>query len=294
MARGGLLLRHEPQGMALASLLMLAAALALAAPDWTDCQSPCVCKWSSGKKTALCRNAGFTTLPDSLDSEMQVLNLSGNSISNLGKDAFKNVGLVNLQRIYMASIGLREIHRDAFRELIILVEVDLSDNEISNLQSNTFYGNERLRILCLNRNPLRHLGQAQFPTLPHLRTLELEGCQLESVHRNSFIHLVALESLNLKSNNLHNLSEAAFMNFAHLKSLALDGNPWRCDCDLRGFRDWFLTSNLRSVSLICREPKHLESLSWEDVPSEQFACPPQVSIEKLFFKSLNYKCNKHI
>ncbi|KAB0798889.1 hypothetical protein PPYR_06769 [Photinus pyralis] len=263
--------------MAVATLLMLAAALALAAPDWTDCPAPCICKWSNGKKTALCRNAGFTTLPESLDSEMQVLNISGNSITKLGKDAFKKVGLVNLQRIYMRATGLRDIHRDAFRELIILVEVDLSDNEIANLQANTFFGNERLRVLCLNGNPLRKLGQAQFPTLPHLRTLELEGCQLESVHRNSFIHLVALESLNLKSNKLNNLSETAFMNFAHLKSLALDGNPWKCDCDLRGFRDWFLASNLRSVSLICKEPEHLMDVPWEDVPSDQFACPPQVS-----------------
>ncbi|XP_031338993.1 reticulon-4 receptor-like 2 isoform X1 [Photinus pyralis] len=264
--------------MAVATLLMLAAALALAAPDWTDCPAPCICKWSNGKKTALCRNAGFTTLPESLDSEMQVLNISGNSITKLGKDAFKKVGLVNLQRIYMRATGLRDIHRDAFRELIILVEVDLSDNEIANLQANTFFGNERLRVLCLNGNPLRKLGQAQFPTLPHLRTLELEGCQLESVHRNSFIHLVALESLNLKSNKLNNLSETAFMNFAHLKSLALDGNPWKCDCDLRGFRDWFLASNLRSVSLICKEPEHLMDVPWEDVPSDQFACPPQVTV----------------
>lgn len=265
--------------MAVASLLMLAVALVHAASDWTDCQSPCICKWSSGKKTALCRNAGFTQIPESLDSEMQVLNLSGNSISKLGKDAFKNVGLLNLQRIYMRSSKLREVHRDAFRDLIILVEVDLSDNEITNLQPNTFYGNERLRILYLSGNPLRRLGQAQFPKLPHLKTLELEACQLESVHRNSFIYLVALESLNLKSNKLHNLSETAFMNFAHLKSLALDGNPWTCDCELRGFRDWFLSSNLRSVPLLCREPNHLEDLPWEDIPSEEFACPPQVSLK---------------
>lgn len=263
--------------MAVASLVMLAAALALAAPDWTDCPAPCRCKWSSGKKTATCKDAAFTSLPDTLDSEMQVLDLSGNSITRLVKDGFKNAGLMNLQRIYLRNSKVREIHRDAFRDLIILVELYLTDNEISTIHPDTFHGNERLRVLYLSGNPLRRLIQAQFPTLPHLRTLELESCQLEHVHREAFVHLVALESLNLKSNHLHSLSERAFMNL-HLKSLALDSNPWRCDCDLRVFRDWFLTSNLHSVSLTCSEPDVLRNRLWEEVPTEDFACAPEVTL----------------
>ncbi|KAJ8927690.1 hypothetical protein NQ314_019821 [Rhamnusium bicolor] len=262
--------------MATFSLLMLAVALALAAPDWTDCPTPCRCKWSSGKKTALCKEAGFTGIPGTLDEDMQVLDLSGNSISKLPKAAFKSVGLINLQRIYLSNTGLNEIHHDAFKELIILVEVDLSHNQITSLHPETFRGNERLRILYLNGNPLRQLIRAQFPSLPHLRTLELEGCHLEFVNREAFIHLNALETLNLKYNLLQNLSEAAFMNFAHLKTLTLDGNPWRCDCELRGFRDWFLASKLHSVSLSCSEPETLIDRMWEDVPSEEFACSPQV------------------
>lgn len=256
---------------------MLAAALALAAPDWTDCPAPCRCKWSSGKKTALCKDATFTAIPDTLDAEMQVLDLSGNTITRLVKDTFKTAGLINLQRIFLRSAKIREVHRDAFYELTILIEVDLSDNELTNLHPDTFHGNGRLRVLYLSGNPLRRLAQAQFPTLPHLRTLELEGCQLESVHRDAFVNLNALESLNLKSNHLHNLSERVLMDL-HLKSLSLDGNPWRCDCDLRVFRNWFLTSNLHSVSLVCVEPEVLKDRLWEDVPTDEFACPPEVSL----------------
>lgn len=255
-------------------ILVLAASIAVA--DWTDCPSPCRCKWASGKKTALCMNAGFTAVPDILDSEMQVLNISGNIIESLPKDAFRSVGLINLQRIFMRNAKLRQVHRDAFRELIILIEVDLSENEIISLEPNTFHGNERLRLLALNFNPLRRLVRAQFPVLPHLRTLEFEGCFLESVDRDAFIHLTALDILNLKSNKLRSLSEAMFMGFAHLKALALDGNPWRCDCELRGFRDWFLSSNLQPVPLTCAEPEWLEGLTWNEIAPEEFACPPQV------------------
>lgn len=264
--------------MAVISLLMLMAALAFAAPDWTDCPTPCWCKWSSGKKTALCKDAGFSTVPDNLDADMQVLDLSGNYISTLGKEAFKSVGLLNLQRIFMSHARLQEIHRDAFRDLIILVEVDLSYNQITSLHPETFRGNERLRVLYLNGNPLKRLVQAQFPPLTYLRSLDLDECHLEYVHRNAFIHLSALETLSLKQNLLRNLSEEVFMNFAQLKTLMLEGNPWRCDCELRGFRDWFLLSKLHSVSLTCADPERLADRLWENVRSEEFACPPKVFV----------------
>lgn len=262
--------------MGLVVLVVLVGSIAVAAPDWTDCPTPCRCKWASGKKTALCMSAGFTTVPDTLDADMQVLNISGNAIQILAPDAFKTVGLINLQRIFMRNTQLRQVHRDAFRELIILVEVDLSENEIINLEPNTFHGNERLRLLALNFNPLRRLVRAQFPVLPHLRTLEFEGCLLESIHKDAFIHLTALDNLNLKSNKLRSLSETAFMGFAHLKALALDGNPWRCDCELRGFRDWYLSSNLHYLPLTCAEPEWLDGLTWNEVDPKEFACPPQV------------------
>ncbi|CAH1161742.1 unnamed protein product [Phyllotreta striolata] len=256
-------------------LVVFALALAVAAPDWTDCPGPCRCTWSSGKKTAMCQKAGFAGIP-ALDEGMQVLDLSGNTIAELPNSAFKSVGLINLQRIHLSRAGLVKIHRDAFKDLIILIEIDLSYNNIASLDPETFRGNERLRFLYLNGNPLRRLSRAQFPALPHLRTLELENCQLEAIDREAFVHLNALATLNLKNNSLTSLSEPTFMNFAHLTTLALDGNPWRCDCDLRGFRDWFLASILRSMSLRCSEPEALKNRQWKDVSSEEFACPPKV------------------
>lgn len=179
----------------------------------------------------------------------------------------------------MRSAHLRDVHRDAFHELIILIEVDLADNEISSLHPETFAGNERLRVLTLSGNPLGELREAQFPPLPHLRNVELEGCQLTHVHRDAFVHLAGLEAVNLRSNQLRQLSEAVFMSTGRINTLALDGNPWRCDCQLRGFRNWYLSKNLRSgIPLTCSEPETVTGRTWASVPAAEFACAPSVTL----------------
>ncbi|XP_030754163.1 leucine-rich repeat-containing protein 24-like [Sitophilus oryzae] len=256
-------------------VLSLTFALALSAPDWMDCPAPCQCKWISGKKTAYCRKQGITSIPTFLDEGMQVLNLSLNTIPKLPKAAFQSVGLIHLQKIYLTNSGISEIHQDAFKDLIILVEVDLSNNLISYLHPKTFHGNERLRLLYLSGNPLGTLSEAQFPVLRHLKILYLEQCQLEFIHRNAFVNIPTLTTVNLQHNFLRNLSEATFRGFSYLTTLELEGNPWRCDCELRGFRDWFVSSKLAG-SLMCYEPESLNGQIWKDTPSTEFACPPQV------------------
>ncbi|KAK7601556.1 hypothetical protein V9T40_008997 [Parthenolecanium corni] len=263
-------------GLALLTMLLVRYVVSIP-EDWSECPQVCQCKWISGKKTAYCREAGFNVIPTTLNSEMQVLDITGNSISHLPQDAFRSVGLIHLQRLHLKGAGIRYIHKDAFRELTILVEIDLSDNFISTLHPDTFTGNNRLRTIIMNGNPLNELKNAQFPSLPYLKSLEFQNCYIKYVHRDAFLNLPALESLSLKGNKLNYLSEMVFLPTPKLKTLVLDGNPWKCDCKLRNFRNWLLKSKLYSQPLVCTYPSESKDKHWEDVDASKFACAPNVT-----------------
>ncbi|KAG5318637.1 LRC24 protein, partial [Pseudoatta argentina] len=277
---------HPLGGRILLALFLLTGCFALlsraaAFPDWTDCPAVCRCKWTSGKKSALCPDAGLTSLPASLDPDMQVLDLSGNKIPALKEEIFKLAGLVNLQRVFLRNAGIYSIHSNSFKDMRILIEIDLSDNHVTVLEPDTFLGNERLRILILSGNPLGTLRNLQFPVLQHLRNLELQRCSLTEVHGQAFARLTGLEFLKLDTNQLEYLESSVISGLSRLKTLTLDGNQWRCDCRLRDFRTWLIPdvpSKLYSVPQICSSPPRLEGRRWEDVKPTEFACEPKVFV----------------
>lgn len=242
--------------------------------DWSKCAhiAECQCKWSSGKKTASCVSAGLKQIPH-LASEIQVLDLHGNPLKTLEQDAFASIELLNLQRLNLSSTNLRSLHSDAFRELRILIELDLSQNELLRLSPDTFRGNDRLRLLVLNDNPLSTLVAEQFPPLQHLKKLELTRCKLRSVHPFAFVNLRALETVHVHQNLLKYLHADTF-NLPVLKTLTLSDNPWNCDCRLRSFHKWFLTSNLGNEEVYCGGPENMAEISWRSVKGEEMVCLP--------------------
>lgn len=107
-----------------AALLTLCLLLGRASGDWTaTCTAGCTCKWADGKKVAECPSAGFTTIPENLSPEIQVLDLRGNKLDVLVNRAFSSVGLINLQRIFLRNCSIRQVDKDAFHELNIMIEV---------------------------------------------------------------------------------------------------------------------------------------------------------------------------
>ena len=72
--------------------------------DWTaGCpRSACRCKWVSGKRTADCGQGGLRGLPDfGQPDKIQVLHMRGNALGSLPERAFREKGLINVQKVFM-------------------------------------------------------------------------------------------------------------------------------------------------------------------------------------------------
>ncbi|KPJ16161.1 Reticulon-4 receptor-like 2 [Papilio machaon] len=242
--------------------------------DWLNCGhiEKCHCKWSSGKKTATCSSARLTNIPR-LSPDIQILDLHENTLRELNRDTFTEIDLLNLQRLNLSDTKLRRIHNNAFRELRILIELDLSHNELRHLSPEVFDGIDRLRHLILHDNPLKEFYSEQFPILRHLKKLEISKCQLHKIHPLAFSNLRALETIHAHQNLLSYVHPNTF-NLPFLKTLTLSDNPWYCDCRLRNFHEWFLNANLGNEEVLCTGPKNFANISWQYIKENEFVCPP--------------------
>lgn len=248
--------------------------------DWTHgCPKGCICKWISGKRTAECQNSAWDRVPTfELPDRIQVLQLANNPITTLPKQLFQDLGIINVQKMFLQNCNITEIHPDAFHGLEILIELDLRHNGIKQLHQGTFLGNKRIRKLWLSHNPLHTLSSFAFPSIPHLRILDLSHTRLSKLGRSTFMELEYLEVLHLRDNHFRRLDKRVFLPMQQLKSLTLERNPWQCDCRLLDFWQWLMKENLFSLPTACESPKKLEGTTWDKLSVGLLACPPEVMV----------------
>ncbi|OWR48741.1 putative kek1 [Danaus plexippus plexippus] len=165
-----------------------------------------------------------------------------------------------------------------------------------------------IQVLDLHDNPLRNLPQEVFSNigLLNLQRINLRATKLRSIHADAFLELRILievdladndlailprnifrETIDLRRNQLTFLQLATFqpVSLPALKTMFLSGNPWRCDCRLREFKDWFLDSTLGTEELVCVEPSSQSGNKWRNVPSDIMACPPEIKSSTLVVRA---------
>lgn len=259
------------------AVIVLTVTIGITFGDWSsECPPGCKCKWVSGKKFADCKRNYWHAIPETLSNEIQIIDLSGNQIDRLPGEAFKSVNLNNLHRINLQDSQIKEIARDAFKELRILVDIDLSENRISVLHPGTFTDNVLLKTLVLNKNPLKVVPDGLFVNLFHLQKLELSDCILSEIEDNAFHNVSNLLDLKLDGNKLSRVKLKTFSELRRLRSFVFQNNPWHCDCRLRNFRNWVIERNLLSEPTLCVTPEVLVGRLWKDISGDEFACRPDI------------------
>ncbi len=241
------------------------------------CPHICECKWKNGKESVQCLNVNLTHIPFGLDSSTQVLDITGNDVTEIEHDAFSNAGLLNLQKIFIAKCRLKFLHRFSFRNLINLVELDLSYNTLGAVPTYTFDSIFELRELKLNGNPIQKVKDNAFMHLSQLVRLELTDCRIASVEPLAFAGLDVLEWLKLDGNKLTSVQYTSFRSLQNLKGIELARNWWNCSCQMKPVRAWVMREKISyTVSPICRNPPRLSNKLWNNLDLDEFVCPPEI------------------
>lgn len=244
--------------------------------EWMSDCGVCHCKWISSKKMADCKNTSLISVPKEMSSELQVLDLSSNIIPELRNNEFRDANLLNLHKIYMRNCTMVEIARDAFKSLKLLIELDLSNNDLKVLHPGVFSDVIRLRVLTIQYNQIEHLDDGLFENLTFLAKVDFRHNQLKSLSTHTFINVSILRDINLEFNQLHMLKEETFRELEKLSSLTLNENPWNCTCELQAFQKFAISRRLYTPPTDCKYPAHLRGKLWTDIPAEHFACKPVI------------------
>lgn len=236
----------------------------------------CVCKWKNGKQTAECSNRRLAELPGGLDSGTQVLNFTGNSLTYLKAEWFYQLNLINLQKIFLMRNEIARIHNRAFQGLSNLVELDLSDNLLATVPSESFPDYGSLMRLALNGNPIKALRSSAFKHLPFLTTLELTNCQIELVENEAFLGMDNLEWLRLDGNRITTIRGTHLLPDS-LHGISLQSNRWACDCTMLDLHRWLSASTVpQTEEPKCVQPTRLAGSTIRSVDRGQLACLPEI------------------
>ncbi|XP_044254288.1 leucine-rich repeat-containing protein 24 [Tribolium madens] len=243
-----------------------------------NCPSPCTCKWKGGKQTVECTERGLITIPESVDPETQVLDLSGNNLQILPRETFVRSGLLNLQRVFLRRCRIGQIDNLAFRGLTNLIELDLSHNLLTAVPSGTFRDVPFLRDLVLAYNPIQKIDSQAFKTIPGLIKLDLSNCEIQVIASKAFEGIEMLESLKLNGNRLSELRLRTVETLNRLHGIEMHDNPWHCDCRLRAVKEWLVNNNIPyPISPVCSGgPERLIDKTFTELHIDDFACKPEI------------------
>lgn len=251
--------------------------------DFTQECNKCRCSWKSGKRNADCTSQGLDFIPADLSSELQVLDLSNNRIGEIRGHELMQAHQQNLHKLYIKNSTIESLHRDAFRNLTILIELDLSTNKLKRLDPGLFDDLKKLRVIMLNHNQIERIENNLFQNLKFLTKVELRDNLIHRIAQHSFTNVPALSQIELDFNKLQILRKETFINLEKLTSLSLTNNPWNCSCALRNFSEFVMTRSLYRSPTTCAQPQLLAGKEWNDIHLDEFACRPQIIENRIIY-----------
>ncbi|VDN23137.1 unnamed protein product, partial [Gongylonema pulchrum] len=238
-------------------------------------------------ETLLLRRNRLTSVPLGIESvgDLHKLDLKANNISQI-----TNIDVSRLARIDVVDLS-RNVIRDFPRSHLLkaanskITKLDLSNNLLSTVRSDTFIGLQSLRTLRLSRNKIETLEKGAFRGLFALRFLDLSRNRLSTLHALTFSPLTMLQNLSLARNLIGTLEDGAFWGLEQLQRLNVAENQLKAVTGgwLYGMHSLTaLDLSANSVAWIDSSAWSLSSaLTWLDLSSNRLRTLPSLLFKKL-------------
>ncbi|CAH0590056.1 unnamed protein product [Chrysodeixis includens] len=150
---------------------------------------------------------------------LTVLHLANNKIIEFNNP--KTDTLIELIDLGLSSNGIKEINLSYFKDLMT---VDLSNNDLSYINSTLFEHNAYLHSLDLSRNNIKDIPPGTFQYMKTLKLLNMSSNFLTKLRYGSLRGLHKTELLDLSRNNIEVLDVDIFHECNELKTLVIDYN----------------------------------------------------------------------
>lgn len=231
---------------------------------------------------------------------VQNIDFSSNHQSiSLTNTSFIHVPTLRTLLLGRALRGTLDLKASPFRPLVNLTVLDLSNNNIANINDGLLTGLYHLKVLKMQHNNLARLwktanpgGAVLFLTdvtklsyldldfngldeiplnalrgLSELRILSFRGNLLNQLHASVFDDLTSLQYLHLQKNLITSVQRVTFgVPLSNLTELQMDHNPFDCTCEsILWFSEWLNTTNASVPGLphgyVCNTPNMYFNLS---------------------------------
>jgi Leucine-rich repeat (LRR) protein len=134
----------------------------------------------------------------------------GIDLSAGARDVLRGL-LENVQTVQEFKVtGINTVLQPGMFTGLNLISLDLSENEITFIQPDTFVGMSSLRILIINHSKVQNILLGSFRHLNDLTELHLGINKIKSLKPGIFQGLTNLKVLNLISNRISSLNEGVF------------------------------------------------------------------------------------
>ncbi|CAG5123894.1 unnamed protein product, partial [Candidula unifasciata] len=208
-----------------------------------ECPTECVCVGT----TIDCSKRGLVDIPQDLPMYTTELKLSSNKITRIKAD------------------GL-------FKRLSNLQLLDLSDNEVNEIEDGAFEKADKLTDLQLSNNELSHLSAKAFQGLTNVKTLMLRGNKISCINNATFAETHRLRLLSLYDNQINCIMKGSFERLHYLSTLNLMANPFTCNCHLGWLAEWLKRRNIITGTPVCSAPHEVKNTPIQDLKLKDFIC----------------------